>query len=102
MRRARILIALAAIVSGVLSLPGSAHAAGLGGLALPLPLATPALHPATSPAASAPTAAALPAGLEGVPRYDHVFTIVLENSNYDTTWNTPAAGGGPTYIQSPR
>src|SRR5580765_157211 len=41
-------------------------------------------------------------GLEGVPRYDHVFTIVLENQNYDTTWNTPAPGGGPTYLQSLR
>jgi hypothetical protein len=25
-------------------------------------------------------------GLEGVPGYDHVFTIVLENENYDATW----------------
>jgi phosphatidylinositol-3-phosphatase len=40
--------------------------------------------------------------LEGVPRYDHVFTIVLENQNYDTTWNRPAPGGGETYIQSLR
>ncbi|HZQ84448.1 MAG TPA: alkaline phosphatase family protein [Acidimicrobiales bacterium] len=78
-------------MSGVLTLPGSAHAAGLGGLALPLPLVAPASHPAAAPAA-----------LEGVPRYDHVFTIVLENENYDSTWNTPAAGGGPTYLQSLR
>ena len=49
-----------------------------------------------------PAASRAATGLEGVPRYDHVFTIVLENQNYDTTWNTPAPGGGPTYIQSLR
>ena len=101
MSRARILIALVAVVSGVLTLPGSAHAAGLGGLVLPLPPATPAALPAVR-ANPTPTLASLPPGLEGVPRYDHVFTIVLENQNYDTTWNTPAAGGGPTYLQSLR
>jgi len=32
------------------------------------------------------------ARLEGVPHYDHVFTIVLENENYASTWTaTPAA-----------
>ena len=45
--------------------------------------------------------AASPAPLEGVAHYDHVFTIVLENENYDATWNTPVAGQ-PTYLQSLR
>src|SRR3954451_12883809 len=34
-----------------------------------------------------------PAGLEGVPGLPHVFTIVLENSNFDATWN-----GGVPYL----
>src|SRR5690349_1330954 len=52
---------------------------------------------------AAPTAgqAATPGPLEGVPHYDHVFTIVLENENYDATWNTPIAGK-QTYLQSLR
>jgi len=62
-------------------------AAVVGGLMVPLATA------GTSQAATA---------LEGVPRYNHVFTIVLENENYDATWNTPAKGGGPTYLQSLR
>ena len=37
--------------------------------------------------------------LEGVPRYDHVFTIVLENENYASTWSTPNPDGSPTYLQ---
>ena len=45
--------------------------------------------------------AATPGPLEGVPHYDHVFTIVLENENYDATWNTPI-NGQPTYLQSLR
>jgi len=45
--------------------------------------------------------AAVPPPLEGVPHYDHVFTIVLENENYDATWNTPI-NGQPTYLQSLR
>src|SRR5947209_10174259 len=53
-------------------------------------------------ACAVPTVGRAATGLEGVPRYDHVFTIVLENENYDTTWNTPAPGGGPTYLQSLR
>jgi hypothetical protein len=32
-------------------------------------------------------------GLEGVPALPHVFTIVLENSNFDATWN-----GGVPYL----
>ena len=40
--------------------------------------------------------------LEGVPRYDHVFTIVLENENYAATWDTPGPGGVSTYLQSLR
>jgi hypothetical protein len=40
-------------------------------------------------------------GLEGVPHYDHVFTIVLENENFDATWNTPGPNG-PTYLQQLR
>src|SRR5205085_4709894 len=51
---------------------------------------------------AAPVAGHAATTIEGVPRYDHVFTIVLENENYDATWNTPAAGGGPTYLQSLR
>ena len=51
---------------------------------------------------AAPVAGHAATSLEGVPRYDHVFTIVLENQNYDTTWNAPAPGGGPTYLQSLR
>ncbi|MHB8465271.1 MAG: alkaline phosphatase family protein, partial [Acidimicrobiales bacterium] len=47
-----------------------------------------------------PTASRAATRLEGVPRYDHVFTIVLENENFATTW-TPGAGG-PTYLQSLR
>jgi hypothetical protein len=50
--------------------------------------------PATSQAAT-------PAPLEGVPHFDHVFTIVLENENYDATWNTPIAGKA-TYLQTLR
>ena len=88
--RTRVLIAVVTVVSGVLSLPGSAHATGLGGLALPLPLVAPAPHPTAAPAAAA--------GLEGVPRFDHVFTIVLENENFDTSWNT-SGPSGPTYLQ---
>jgi hypothetical protein len=40
-------------------------------------------------------------GLEGVPHYDHIFTIVLENQNFAATWNTPGPSG-PTYLQSLR
>src|SRR3954469_4019917 len=52
---------------------------------------------------AAPTAgqAATPAALEGVPHYDHVFTIVLENENYDATWKAPI-NGKSTYIQQLR
>jgi hypothetical protein len=32
----------------------------------------------------------------GVPRYDHVFTIVLENENFDASWSGPDS----TYLQS--
>ena len=53
-------------------------------------------------ALAVPTAGHAATGLEGVPRYDHVFTIVLENQNYATTWNTPGPGGAPTYLQSLR
>jgi phosphatidylinositol-3-phosphatase len=53
-------------------------------------------------ALAVPTVGHAATGLEGVPRYDHVFTIVLENQNYATTWSTPAPGGGPTYLQSLR
>jgi len=49
-----------------------------------------------------PIAGKAAAGIDGVPRYDHVFTIVLENENFDATWNTPAPGGQPTYLQSLR
>ena len=49
-----------------------------------------------------PVAGHAATGLEGVPRYDHVVTIVLENQNFNTTWTTPAPGGGPTYLQSLR
>lgn len=49
---------------------------------------------------SVPVAAqAVQSGLEGVPGYDHVFTIVLENQNYANTWT---ASGTPTYLQSLR
>ena len=41
-------------------------------------------------------------GLEGVPHYDHVFTIVLENENFAASWNTPGPDGAPTYLQSLR
>ena len=64
-------------------------------------VAAAALSAVTLPIAF-PAAAHAATGLEGVPRYDHVFTIVLENQNYSTTWNTPAPGGGPTYLQSLR
>ncbi|MCU1448398.1 MAG: phosphoesterase, partial [Acidimicrobiales bacterium] len=53
-------------------------------------------------ALAVPTVGRAATGLEGVPRYDHVFTIVLENQNYATTWNTPGPGGAPTYLQSLR
>jgi hypothetical protein len=33
----------------------------------------------------------------GIPRYDHVFTIVLENENFDASW-----GGNSTYLQGLR
>ena len=72
MGRARSLLLVAAVVSG-----------------LTVPLVTPGASGAATP-------------VEGVPHYDHVFTIVLENENYDATWNTPAPGGGPTYLQSLR
>ena len=39
--------------------------------------------------------------LEGVPHYDHVFTIVLENENYAATWVTPGPDA-PTYLRSLR
>ena len=35
-----------------------------------------------------PRASQAAAHLEGVPRFDHVFTIVLENENYAATWDT--------------
>jgi hypothetical protein len=41
-------------------------------------------------------------GLEGVPHYDHVFTIVLENENYSQSWDTPGPDGNETYLQSLR
>ena len=44
----------------------------------------------------APTPArASTAPAEGVPKFDHVFIIVLENENLDTTWHTPG-----TYLNS--
>jgi phosphatidylinositol-3-phosphatase len=55
---------------------------GAGGLA----------HPIAGHAATA---------IDGVPRYDHIFTIVLENENFDAAWNTPGPHG-PTYLQSLR
>ena len=74
MTRARSLLLVAVLVAGALAMPIAGHAA-------------PA-HAAT--------------GLEGVPAYDHVFTIVLENENFASTWNTPAPGGGQTYLQTLR
>jgi hypothetical protein len=47
-----------------------------------------------------PAHAAAP--LEGVPQFDHVFTIVLENQNFADTWDTPGPGGHPTYLQTLR
>jgi hypothetical protein len=38
-------------------------------------------------------------GLEGVPHYDHIVTIVLENQNFAATWNTPGPSG-PTFLQT--
>ena len=40
--------------------------------------------------------------IDGVPQFSHVVTIVLENENFDTTWNTPDASGHATYLQSLR
>ncbi|MBV9412042.1 MAG: hypothetical protein JO148_10635 [Acidimicrobiia bacterium] len=45
-----------------------------------------------------PTAGHAATAFEGVPRYDHIFTIVLENENFAATWNTPGPHG-PTYLQ---
>ena len=39
--------------------------------------------------------------LEGVPHFDHVFTIVLENENFSATWDTPGPHGA-TFLQSLR
>ena len=40
--------------------------------------------------------------LEGVPHYDHVFTIVLENENFSATWSSPGPDGRPTFLQNLR
>jgi hypothetical protein len=48
-----------------------------------------------------PVAGHAAVAIDGVPRYDHVFTIVLENENFAATWNTPGPNG-PTYLQSLR
>jgi phosphatidylinositol-3-phosphatase len=66
-------------------------------LAAALAVAMLAVPRVATRAATTPTG-----GLEGVPHYDHVFTIVLENENFDATWNTPGPGGAPTYLQSLR
>ena len=39
--------------------------------------------------------------LEGIPHYDHVFTIVLENENYAATWDTPGPTA-PTFLRDLR
>ncbi|TMK22977.1 MAG: hypothetical protein E6G68_01160, partial [Actinobacteria bacterium] len=40
---------------------------------------------ATAPASGAPST------FEGIPLYDHVAVIVLENSNFDTSWGPASA-----------
>ena len=52
-------------------------------------------------ALAAPAAARTAPRLEGIPHYDHVFTIVLENENFSATWNTPGPNG-PTFLQQLR
>lgn len=49
------------------------------------------LVPVARASTPAPAAAA-----EGVPHLEHVFVLVLENSNYDATWGA----GGPPYLKT--
>jgi phosphatidylinositol-3-phosphatase len=50
---------------------------------------------------ASPAAGQAAPALEGIPHYDHVFTIVLENENYAATWETPGPDA-PTYLRSLR
>jgi hypothetical protein len=52
------------------------------------------------PVAITTAARAAVSTLEGVSRYDHVVTIVLENQNFADTWTTPGPDGHATYLQT--
>jgi len=58
---------------------------------LPLRASALTLPAATSPTAARPSAPGLTTALEGVPRFDHVVVLVLENENFNVTWNAANA-----------